>query len=352
MPPNFLVENNEIKIKPSLDGGGVRNRSDVWRAVVAISVILLSVGIFVAKKIDFSAEQKFVINKVISPLTGLDLSKQNIGGDLNLPPMVVQPKLPELQGAVLSCDNFSAQSIIVKDQKSGAVLLRKNEYEKRPIASITKLMSALVLLERNLNWTTSTRVVADQVSDTHMYAGDTYTITQLWQAALVGSSNKAVLTLVDASGLPREAFIERMNDKAKELGMIDSNFTDPTGLDDTNISTASDLSILISEALKSERIRNTLNIKEMDLYSKERKRGEHIWNTDWLLLNWIPNQLNLRGGKTGYIPASGYNFAMQVADDKGHIINAVVLGARDYQARFTECRDIAKWALENYKWPE
>jgi D-alanyl-D-alanine endopeptidase (penicillin-binding protein 7) len=351
MPPNFLIDHNEIKIAPMLDGNN-SHRFEIWRIVVAVAVVLFSVGLLIIKKIDFSQKQ-VVMNKVVTPLVGLDFSSQPLNADLNIKSLVqFKPRLPELQGEMISCNDFSAKSIIVKDQKSGAVLLKKNEYEKRPIASITKLMSALVLIERNLDWNTSTIVSPDKVVDTHMYAGDTYTLLELWQAALVGSSNKAVLTLVDASGLSRQAFVQRMNEKAKELGMLDTSFTDPTGLEDTDIATASDLSILISEALKSDRIRNTLNIKEIDLYSKERKHKEHIWNTDWLLLNWIPNQLNLRGGKTGYIPAAGYNFTMQVGDDKGHVINVVVLGADNYQARFTECRDIAKWVFESYQWPE
>ncbi len=335
----------------------ISDNSNRWRSAVAVLVIVIGLGVFLLAQFNPLNSQFSVISqnfKSISSLAVKDV-KNEIGGDKEFqPPQEVQkPKLPQLQGVMLVCDNFSAKSIIVKDKDTGAVLLKKNEYNKRPIASITKLMSALVILEKNLDWTTSTKVVGDEVADTIMYAGDTYTLEELWEAALVGSSNKAILTLADATGMLRQDFVNRMNEKAREMGMSDTSFTDPTGLDETDISTASDLSILISEALKHEKIKEAVNIKEIDLYSKERKHKQHIWNTDWLLLNWIPNKFtNLIGGKTGYIPASGYNFVMQVANDKGNVINVVVLGTESHEARFTECRDVADWVFKNYVWPE
>ena len=75
-----------------------------------------------------------------------------------------------------------------------------------------------------------------------------------------------------------------------------------------------------------------------------------MWNTDWILLDWIPNEFAVfHGGKTGYITASGYNFTMRVEND-GHMLDVVVLGASSHEGRFTEARDIAKWVFTNYKW--
>jgi D-alanyl-D-alanine carboxypeptidase (penicillin-binding protein 5/6) len=193
-----------------------------------------------------------------------------------------------------------------------------------------------------------------------MDAGYTYTLDELWQAALVGSSNKAVLTLANALEWPNSSaggseviFVERMNQKALELGMADTHFKDPTGLSEENIASASDIAILLNEALRQDKVRETLQIKEINLYSKERKKNHHIWNTDWLLLGWIPQAFpEFIGGKTGYISASGYNFAMQVGDGLGHKINVVILGAASHEARFTEAKQAAEWAFANYTWPE
>lgn len=247
--------------------------------------------------------------------------------------------------------NFTAASIVVKDHASGAMLFGKQEYTKRPLASITKLMSALVLLDAHPRFVSTTVVVADAVEDTHMYAGDTYTIDELWHAALIGSSNKAILTLVDASGLTRVDFVRRMNDKAKLIGLTDTLFVEPTGLDDGNRSTASDIALLLQEAMNNSAIRQTLATPEYRLFSRERRAGHHIWNTDWLLLGWIPHTFaRVLGGKTGYTPAAGYNVALELEDKAGRKLDVVILGASTHEARFTEARDIAQWVFTHFAW--
>lgn len=335
----------------------VKNKSDKWRSIIAVAVIFLGLGSFFAyQKIKFFASDWQEISKTFQDISASvvkDLSGKS-GGDVTVePPPQIQPRLPELHGEMFNAEKFSAQAIIVKDENTGAVLFKKNEYQKRPIASITKLMSALVILEKSINWSTSTKVTSDDVVDTHMYAGETYTLEELWNSALIGSSNKAIITLADVVGLPREAFIERMNDKAKELGMGDSVFVDPSGIAEGNIASASDVAILINEAMKSDKIRQTLLSKEFTVFSKEKKQKHHMWNTDWLLLGWVPNSFSkFNGGKTGYIGVSGYNFAMQVGDEQGHLINVVVLGSDTNESRFTEAKEIAEWVFKNYKWPE
>lgn len=274
-------------------------------------------------------------------------------GDAIVPPKIEPPKLPVLISTSTPPADLSAEAYIVKDAETGMLLAGKEEYKQWPIASITKLMSALVLLEHDIDWATTTTVVADELIDTHMYAGDTYTLEELWQAGLVASSNKAIMSLVDATNWEREAFVARMNQKAGELGMTDTVFVEPTGLNDGNVSTASDIALLLEEALRQEKIQQTLVQPELEIYSREREKAHHMWNTNWLLLGWIPNTFEtIYGGKTGYITASGYNFSMQASDDQGHDVFVVVLGADVHEARFTEARDVALWAYEAYEWPD
>lgn len=327
------------------------DKSNTWRSLILIVLIIIGGGlIFVNLNKD---EGVSLTLKHVTPLELVHSLLPRTGGDITvLPPAQLnKPQLPQLQSEMLDPNTFTAQGMIVKDKTTGAVLYAKNEYTKRPIASVTKLMSALILLEKNPNWSTTTIVIGPDSLDTHVYAGDTFTLDELWQATLIGSSNKAVLSLANALDWPMEAFVERMNQKAIELGMTDTSFTDPSGLDDTDISTPSDLSILLDEALKQEKIKNTVLTPELNLYSAERKSKHHLWNTDWILLGWIPNNFEIfNGGKTGYIPASGYNFVMQVGKND-HLINVVVLGAADHEKRFTEARDVANWVFDNYKWP-
>ncbi len=326
-----------------------KDRANQWRGAVLLLLIGSVIGSFVWQKSGPVTSESF--SKIIQPLQELGGKE---GGDIVVdPPQPVKPKLPQLIGEMLPVDEFSAHSIIVKDRGTNAVLYRKNEYHKWPMASITKLMSALVILEKNPNWATSTQVIADDIVDTHMYAGDTYTLEEFWNAALIGSSNKAILSLADAAGWPREAFVERMNQKAWELGMLDTNFVDATGLGDKNISTASDIIMLLNEAMKFEKIKESLLSSEYNLYSQERKKKHHMWNTDWLLLGWIEHDFSeFYGGKTGYILASRYNFIMRVGNEESKVLDVVVLGANSHENRFIEARDVAQWAFENFKWPD
>lgn len=335
-----------------IEDKGNRNRN-----IIAIAAVVLGIGIGVGSYIvpvpPRLAEFSVIFGRVRQAEDGQ--ARATTGGDITAPPPAPPPPMnPTLTGSTSTVpDDLQAAAVLVKDTASGMVLFGKHEYEPRALASITKLMSALVLLERRIDWATTTRVVADDIEDTHVYAGDTHTLDDLWHAALVGSSNKSVMTLVDASGLARQQFIMRMNGKARELGMSDTTFVDPTGLDDDNISTASDIAILLKEALAHEEIKDAVLVKEWNLYSAERQRLHHMWNTDWLLLGWIPHRFKeVHGGKTGYIPSAGYNFAVQLGDGAGHDIDVVILGAPAHEDRFTSAKAIAEWAYQNYSWPE
>lgn len=271
--------------------------------------------------------------------------------EITLPPP--PPPIPTLVGTLPDPEKFTAASILAKDQITGEVLYKKNEYERRPIASLSKLLSALVLLEKNPDWKSTTTIKADvDIEDNHFLNGETYTLEDIWQTALVASSNQAILTLVDATFLDRAAFVSRMNQKAIELGMKDSFFVEPTGLSEQNVSTASDVLILLDEGLKHPKIQETLLLKEITISPVGKKKPHHIWNTNWLLLGWIPNKItDFRGGKTGYITASGYNFTMQIAETNEKVVNIVVLGATKHEFRFSEARDIGNSIFEAFKWP-
>lgn len=339
--------------------------SNTWRNIFFIIILLFAIGGSFFAYFSFSPDgfKQKITNEVARTEDGLKVientnaDNQNIQiGDIISEPPVEQIKelikIPELVGKLLDPDTLGAKSIIVKDPETGVILFGKKQYEQRAIASITKLMSAVVLSEQNIEWSQTTQVVGDDVIDTHMYAGDTYSFEDLWNSALIGSSNKAILTLVDKSKWSRDAFIQRMNTKAIELGMKDTVFVEPTGLDAENVSTASDLVLLLEEALKHNKIVKTLLTGEYTIYSNERKKQHHMWSTNWLLLNWVPNTFEIYGGKTGYIDVSGYNFVTRIGEKGGRFLDVVVLGADMHEARFTIARDIAQSVFDAYVWAD
>lgn len=332
----------------------IQDREGRIRNGLLIGLVIFMIGsgitgrLFVAS---LSDSDKEALNEVL-PVPVFEPTQQ-VGGDLVVPPKELRPVRPERIGPLPAEEQFSAKAIIVKDLESGALLYNRNAYTPRPIASLTKLMSALVVLEKDIDWATTTTVIGADSLGTHMYAGDTYTLEQLWQAGLVASSNKAIMTLANALDWPEQAVVERMRQKAQELGMTHASFSDTTGLDAGNTASASDVAILLDEALAVDAIRETLLIPEVTLYSNERNTSHHMYSTNWLLLGWIQHDFaEIVGGKTGYTPAAGYNFAFQVYDTEGNGVSVVVLGTESHEARFTEARDIAMWAFENHKWPE
>jgi D-alanyl-D-alanine endopeptidase (penicillin-binding protein 7) len=267
------------------------------------------------------------------------------------PPEYAAPRIPELQGVLPNPEDVAADGILIRDTKSGGILYSKAPQGTHAMASITKLMTALVLEEMGIPWAESVVVVPDDIIDTHMYAGDTYTVEELWLSMLVASSNKAALTLVDTVTTSRAGFIARMNEKAGELGMVHTQFAEPTGLSELNVSTPSDILILLDAALQVIPIREGLKTEAVQIYAAERDAYHDMWNTNWLLLGWIPNDFyRIVGGKTGYIDASLYNFTARIVTVDGKTLDAVVLGAPDHESRFTVLRDIVTAVHDAYVW--
>ena len=333
----------------------IKNSSNRWRNFFALALVFFGVGFIMVSRIGLfvnisAASEKF------NPKTLLASYSLKIGGDLEItPPLLPAPPLwpvPTLIGELPSSTIFTAKAFFVKDLASNQVLFAKDENTTRPTASIAKLMTVLVLLEKSIDWDAVLTVVGEEdLVDSHMYAGDTYSYTDLWNAALVGSSNKAIFTMVVGQGYSMETFVARMNQKAIELGLANTHFADPAGLDQNTVSNASDVALLLNAALGKSEIKESLLKREYVLYSKERKKKHHMWSTDWLLLNWIPqNSFTVLGGKTGYTEAAEYNFTVAVKNKEDREIIVVVLGADTHEARFFEARDLAKAVFGAYEW--
>jgi len=251
--------------------------------------------------------------------------------------------------------NLTAESALVVDDRTDTVLFEKNSEEIRPLASITKLMSALVLLDLPIKWNTTTVITKDDDigSSNAIKVGDKLTAIELWQVALVGSSNTAINALVRISGLSQEDFVQRMNAKAKSLRLNSLHFVEPTGLDSANRGNAKDIIRLLKVALQQDKIYSALQTGEYYIRSTNSIKSRRIWNTNWLLIGWIPSDFKTEQivGKTGYIRDSGYNFVVRLEKKDKKAVRVLILGAASNEARFIEARDLAEWAFTNYVWP-
>ncbi|MFA6537156.1 MAG: serine hydrolase [Patescibacteria group bacterium] len=223
-------------------------------------------------------------------------------------------------------DELTAESAIVVDKNTGEVIFAKNVKEVRPMASLTKLMTAIVFLENNPGW--NKKVVfkkEDFVGGATLYAnvGDVVTVKDLFYAVLVGSKNNAVEALIRATGISRENFISKMNDKAKLLGLRNTYFIDPTGLSEKNVSTAEETAVLAKLAFDKLDVLKASTTKLYKVNPSNRKISLAVFNTSAKVLN---RELCITGSKTGYTTEAGYNLVTQAKTDKHELI-ALVMGA-------------------------
>lgn len=238
--------------------------------------------------------------------------------------------------------SFSQPIIVVRE--SGALVYSQNGDVVWPIASITKLMSAMVLLDARLSWHTPVTLAhSDEVGGARLRVrvGQRYRRIDLLYAALMGSANNAIHALARTSGLTPKNFVARMNAKARALGMTHTTFVDPTGIDPRNISTASDIARMVEAARTYTTIARIAQTKTYSLVSVARRPVPHtIKNTNELLAQGAPIAI----GKTGYLVESRYNFAMIARADTGRERTVVVFNAPSMAASFHIAREFGNLA--------
>jgi len=246
----------------------------------------------------------------------------------------------------------SAQSGMVVDSASGAVLWEKNSTAPRSIASITKLMTALVFVQHNPGWRSLVTIAAADNREggkAFFVPGDVITLEDLFAATLVGSVNSGAVTLVRISGLTESEFVAEMNAQAAALGMADSHFVEPTGLDNNNVATAADVAKLLRTAMAVPAIAQVVRQPQAAITLADGSRRS-ISSTNWLLNSFVNRPpYRIVGGKTGYTEQAGYCLAMAV-EREGRQIYSVMLGSADIASRFDDTKGIIDWVFRNYSW--
>ena len=164
--------------------------------------------------------------------------------------------------------DVKAKSYVLMDASSGKVLLKNNEHEKLYPASVTKIMTLLLVIEKidegklslEDKVTASTAAAGKGGSQIWLKEGETMTVDELLRASAIGSANDACTALAEHIAGSEEGFVKLMNEKAKILGMNETNFVNCTGLDDdttNHLTSAYDIALMSKELLSHERIRNT-----------------------------------------------------------------------------------------------
>ena len=235
-----------------------------------------------------------------------------------------------------------AAAAIIFSPETGQVLWEENGQSKRSIASITKVMTAVVFLEDTPDLSDEITIQRSDVyaaSTTYLRANDRITLDQLLRLTLIASDNAAARALARVSHDGTASFVERMNEKAIELGLESTTFADPSGLNPANISSAYDLSRLITFASQDERLSPIMRTAEYTV--RTHRRSIKIRNTNHLVR---AGQIDVLGGKTGFITKAGYCLATLLRlPQSNHQVAVVVLGAASNNGRFWETRHLFDW---------
>jgi D-alanyl-D-alanine endopeptidase (penicillin-binding protein 7) len=239
--------------------------------------------------------------------------------------------------------DIRAEAAIIYDPKTGKVLWEQNSLDQRSIASITKVMTAAVILE-DPNVDLTAPVVVDRsdvraASTTYLRAGYTVTKDDLLHLLLIGSDNAAARALARTSPYGAQGFVERMNEKADELGLESTSYADPSGLLNANLSSAYDMARLISYVSGNERIASIMRTPHYTV--KAGRRSISVNSTNQLVKT---GDVDVQAGKTGFIRSAGYCLATMLRlPQGGPDVAVVVLGAKSNAGRFWETRHLFNW---------
>lgn len=258
----------------------------------------------------------------------------------------------ELAEAVIPRYKVDAAGDLVPDLKAAAaivysldadeVLWEERSQDQRSIASITKVMTAVVFLENNPDLSERVGMARSdtfRASTTYLRTNDQVTAHDLVHLLLIASDNAAARALARISPWGPDGFIDRMNQKAAELGLAQTHYADSSGLLSDNVSSAYDMARLIAYASADARIASIMQMSSHTVLTP--RRAISVRNTNHLLGR---DDLNVLAAKTGFISRSGYCLATVLRlPETDQEVAVVVLGARSNAGRFLETRNLFNW---------
>ena len=238
----------------------------------------------------------------------------------------------------------SATSAILMDMDSKRILYSKNIHNVRSIASISKIMTAIVAIE-NANIKDKV-TIGDEInkaygSGIYIKQGEVLTLEDLIYGLMLRSGNDAALAIAKYVGGSVEKFIEMMNETAVKIGMKNSTFNNPHGLDEEdggNLSTAYDMALLTSYAMKNETYRKIVSTKK---YTLETNMNVYLWNNKNKLLK---NYKYTTGGKTGFTEIARRTLVTTATKDNINLVTVTLNDGNDFE----DHKNLFEYAFEKY----
>ena len=248
--------------------------------------------------------------------------------------------------------SLSAKSAILIEESTGNVIYELNPDEKLNPASMTKIMSLILIMEKidegkiklTDDVTVSKEAASMGGSQVYINEGEVYQVGELLKAVAIASANDAAVALAEKASGSKEKFVDEMNKKAEELGLNNTHFMNPHGLDEENhYSSAKDMSIMARELLKHERILDYTS-KYEDYFKK--KDGSNIWlvNTNKLVRFYE----GMDGLKTGYTKSAGYCLTATAEKNNLRFIS-VVMGEESIENRTEDTLKLLNFGFNTIK---
>lgn len=307
----------------------------VYTATIII-VLLFTVNVF------------FVFNNSDdrSRLAQLAIPADDQEGQAYILPISEPNYIPILNSNILK-PAIDAKSALVYDTRSSRFLYEKNFKTKLPVASLTKILTAIIVLE-NFNHEDIVTIPREAMrvdgEKQDLYLGEKISIRNLLKLMIIESSNDAAYALAWYAKSRGIDFIKIMNDKAGALGMLDSLFLDPAGLNDNAYSTANDLVKLIEYSLHYPEIWTISSEKTAIVESIDAKIKHNVRSTNQLL----DLLTDIFGGKTGYTEeALGSMIMITDVPDYPSQVVSIILGSHD---RFGDTQKLIDWTRRAYRW--
>lgn len=245
-----------------------------------------------------------------------------------------------------------AKSAIMIEASSGKVIISKNKDEQLPMASMTKMMTLLLIMEEidkgNLKWdemiTTSSNAASMGGSQIFLEEGEKMSVEDMVKGICIASGNDASVAMAERIGGTEDNFVQMMNDKAKELGLKNTNFVNACGLDaDNHYSSAYDMSIIAKELIKYEKILEFTGTYE-DYLRKDTDNSFWLVNTNRLVRYYQ----GVDGLKTGYTSKAGYCITTTAKRNNLRFIT-VVMGEPSSAVRNSETTSMLDYGFNTYE---
>ena len=250
---------------------------------------------------------------------------------------------------------LTSKSALLMEEDTGTILYEQNSHEALPPASVTKVMTLLLIYEGErdgkFDWTDTVQVSEHAASmggsQVFLEEGETQTAADMTKSIAIASANDAAVAMAEFLAGSEEAFVQKMNERAKELGMEDTNFVNACGLDtEWHVSSAYDIALMSRELME-----NFPEIKEytttwQDSIVHKTRRGEETFgltNTN-KLIQWYDGATGLKTGSTG----NALYCLSGTAERDGMGLIAVVMAAPDYKVRFREVMQLLDYGFANY----